>query len=60
MNYTEQTIFIDDGRIIRVEEGYVTPPEGSEVEVIDLKDAFVLPGLIDSASLRRPNARPAK
>ena len=45
---TEQTIFIDDGRIMRVEEGYVTPPEGSEVEVIDLKDAFVLPGLIDS------------
>lgn len=42
---TEQTIVIKGDRIERIEAGYVDV-EGAEV--IDLKDAFVMPGMIDS------------
>ncbi|MEO1787134.1 MAG: amidohydrolase family protein [Pseudomonadota bacterium] len=42
---TEQTLVIEDGRIVQVMAGYQTP-EGATV--VDLKDAYVLPGLIDS------------
>ena len=43
-----QTIVIEDGRIVDVKSGFSDPGafEG-EVTVIDLKDQFVLPGLMD-------------
>ena len=41
----EQTIFVKDGRIAKVEAGFVLPSSG--VRVIDLRNSFVLPGLID-------------
>ena len=41
-----RSITIENGRIVRVERGFKDHPEG--VEVIDLRDAYVLPGLIDS------------
>jgi len=40
------TIFIRDGRIEVVRDGFVTP-DAAAAEVIDLKSHFVLPGLID-------------
>ncbi len=40
------SILIRDGRIERVEDGFMTPPAGARL--IDLRDRFVLPGLIDS------------
>ena len=43
---TERTIVVADGKIVRIEAGYVAPASGARV--IDLKDKFVLPGLIDS------------
>ncbi|MEO0713443.1 MAG: amidohydrolase family protein [Pseudomonadota bacterium] len=43
---TEQTITVVDGSIASVEAGFVDPGEGDTV--IDLKEAYVLPGLIDS------------
>lgn len=48
----DSTILVRDGRIVEVRTGFVAPAEfdavPAEVEVIDLRDAFVLPGLIDS------------
>lgn len=41
-----QTIVVSDGRIARIEPGYTAPPAGARA--IDLKDQFVLPGLIDA------------
>ncbi|MEO0881777.1 MAG: amidohydrolase family protein [Pseudomonadota bacterium] len=43
---TEQTIRIEDGVIQSVEDGYRRARRGDTV--IDLKESFVLPGLIDS------------
>lgn len=43
---TEQTVIIEDGRILSVEDGYIAPEEGAEL--IDLSEGYVLPGLIDS------------
>ena len=43
---TRQTITVEDGKIVSVEAGYKRAPRGAEL--IDLKDAYVLPGLIDS------------
>jgi imidazolonepropionase-like amidohydrolase len=40
------TIVVENGRIVRVESGFAAPPAGAQV--IDLRDRFVLPGLIDS------------
>jgi imidazolonepropionase-like amidohydrolase len=40
------SILIRDGRIVSVEDGFMAAPEGARV--IDLRDRFVLPGLIDS------------
>jgi imidazolonepropionase-like amidohydrolase len=40
------TIIVRDGRIEAVRDGHVAPPSGTRL--IDLKDRFVLPGLIDS------------
>lgn len=39
------SILIAKGKIVSVQDGFTKPPEG--VAVIDLKDRFVLPGLID-------------
>jgi len=47
----EQTILIRDGVIESVSQGYTAAPSGGDgdnVTVYDLKDHFVLPGLIDS------------
>lgn len=41
----QRTLVIQDGKVLRVEDGYTTA-EGAKV--IDLHDSFVLPGLIDS------------
>lgn len=43
---TEQTILIEDGRITAINPGYHLPRD--DRAVIDLSDAYVLPGLIDS------------
>ncbi|MDP8916357.1 MAG: amidohydrolase family protein, partial [Pseudomonadota bacterium] len=40
------TVLIRQGRIESVRDGFVAPPPGAEL--IDLRDRFVLPGLIDS------------
>lgn len=39
------TIVVADGKIVAIESGYITPK--GKVEVIDLKDKYVLPGLMD-------------
>jgi imidazolonepropionase-like amidohydrolase len=39
------SIRIEDGRIVAIADGHVAPPPGAAL--IDLKDSFVLPGLID-------------
>lgn len=40
---SEQTIVVEDGRIVEIRDGY-----SGEGDVVRLHDAFVLPGLIDS------------
>lgn len=40
------TIIVRDGRIEAVNDGFAAPPEGARL--VDLRDSFVLPGLIDS------------
>jgi imidazolonepropionase-like amidohydrolase len=40
------TIVVDDGRIVSVQDGFVTAP--ADAATIDLRDKTVLPGLIDS------------
>jgi predicted amidohydrolase YtcJ len=44
----EQTVVVSDGKITAVENGY-QPREryGADAKLVDLKDRFVLPGLID-------------
>ena len=42
----DRSITIENGRIVKVERGFKTHPDG--VRVINLRDAYVLPGLIDS------------
>lgn len=42
---TNQTILVEDGRIVSITPGFSTP---KKYPVIDLKKAYVLPGLIDS------------
>lgn len=42
----EMTLIVRDGRIETVENGYAAAPDG--MEVVDLRSAYVLPGLIDS------------
>lgn len=43
---TEQTVVVVDGRVTEIRAGYAAPDGGERV--VDLRDAFVLPGLIDS------------
>ncbi|MEO1412560.1 MAG: amidohydrolase family protein [Bacteroidota bacterium] len=42
---TEQTIVVEGKNIVEVRAGYQTPPSGAEL--IDLKDHYVLPGMMD-------------
>jgi imidazolonepropionase-like amidohydrolase len=42
---TAKTLVVQDGKVVRVLDGYVAEAGG---KVVDLKDSFVLPGLIDS------------
>jgi imidazolonepropionase-like amidohydrolase len=55
---TARTLIVEGGKIARVEDGYVSA--GCD-KVVDLKDSFVLPGLIDShvhlTSEQGPNAQ---
>ena len=45
---SEQTVVIVDGRITEVRRGFADAAEfGDDVEVINLRDHFVLPGLMD-------------
>lgn len=39
------TIVVRDGKVVEVRDGYATPPAG--VDLVDLRDRYVLPGLID-------------
>lgn len=41
----QSTIIVRDGKIAEVRDGFATPEDGAMV--VDLKNAFVLPGLID-------------
>jgi imidazolonepropionase-like amidohydrolase len=40
------TITVQNGRIVRIENGFVAAPAGARL--VDLRDDFVMPGLIDS------------
>ena len=40
------TIIVDNGRIVEVRDGFAEPP--ATARLVDLKDKYVLPGLIDS------------
>lgn len=42
---TRQTILVEDGRVVSITPGYSKP---KDYTVIDLREAYVLPGLIDS------------
>lgn len=42
---TAKTLVVQDGKVVRIEDGYVAEPGAA---VVDLKSRFVLPGLIDS------------
>jgi imidazolonepropionase-like amidohydrolase len=42
---TAKTLVLENGKVARIVDGYVSEPGG---RVVDLKDSFVLPGLIDS------------
>ncbi|ADG12276.1 amidohydrolase family protein [Caulobacter segnis] len=42
---TAKTLVLENGKVVRIVDGYVAEPGG---KVVDLKDSFVLPGLIDS------------
>ena len=42
---TAKTVVIENGKVARIVDGYVSEPGG---KIVDLKDSFVLPGLIDS------------
>ena len=41
----QSTVIVRDGKIAEVRDGFAAPEDGAKV--IDLKTAFVLPGLID-------------
>lgn len=55
---TAKTLVIEKGKVVRIVDGYVTEKGG---RVVDLKDSFVLPGLIDShvhlTGEQNPNSR---
>lgn len=44
----DQTIFIENGKITNIEDGFTRMDMVEGMTIIDLRDKFVLPGLIDS------------
>jgi imidazolonepropionase-like amidohydrolase len=61
---TEQSIIVRNNAIVEARNGYITPGQVSGTDnarVIDLRDQFVLPGLLDShthlLSQQEPNRR---
>jgi len=44
---SKQTIFIKDGVIERIEPGFVEFKQAGDMQLIQLRDAFVMPGLMD-------------
>lgn len=44
---SNQSVIIEDGVISAVEDGFVTPRDGTDAIVVDLRDSFVMPGLMD-------------
>lgn len=42
----ERTLIIAQGKVVEIRDGYHSAPEGGRT--VDLRDSFVLPGLIDS------------
>ena len=55
---SQKTLVVQNGKVVRIADGYVAEAGG---KVVDLKTAFVLPGLIDShvhiTGQQNPNAR---
>jgi imidazolonepropionase-like amidohydrolase len=55
---TAKTLVLENGKVVRIVDGYVSEGGG---KVVDLKDSFVLPGLIDShvhlTHEQNPNSR---
>jgi imidazolonepropionase-like amidohydrolase len=55
---TAKTLVIEKGKVVRIVDGFVAEKGG---KVVDLKDSFVLPGLIDShvhlTGEQNPNSR---
>jgi len=45
---SDQTIHIKDGKIAKIENGFTRFDQTESMTIIDLRDKFVLPGLIDS------------
>lgn len=43
--HSQQTVIIHEGKIVGIENGYI---DDDEATILDMKDKFVLPGLIDS------------
>ncbi len=58
---TNKTLVIANGQIVEIDDGFVGPSNGGSGDVVDLRDSFVLPGLIDThvhiLSQQGPNAR---
>jgi imidazolonepropionase-like amidohydrolase len=44
----DQTIFIQNGKITKIEAGFIKQDQLEGTTIIDLRDKFVLPGMIDS------------
>lgn len=57
---TDKTIVIRGNQVVEIRDGFVSDP-GVEGQIVDLRDSFVLPGLIDShvhlTGQQNPNAR---
>ena len=56
----DKTLVIRGNQVVEIRDGFVSG-EGGEAEIVDLRDSFVLPGLIDShvhlTSQQNPNGR---
>lgn len=44
----DKTIVIAQGKVVEIRDGLQAPAEGASATIVDLRDSFVLPGLIDS------------
>ena len=56
----DKTLVIEGNQVVEVRDGFVSG-DGGEARIVDLRDSFVLPGLIDShvhlTGQQNPNAR---